>query len=263
MPRFAANLNFLFTEVPYLDRFERAARAGFSAVELFFPYQWPVAEIRARLDHWHLQAVLQNLPAGDWSAGERGLACLPQRAEDFRAGVKLGVRYAAALGVGQINCLAGIAPPGLCDTLVRQTLVNNLRFAAAEFRQAGLKLLLEPINCFDMPGYYIHRSAHALDVLDEVGADNTFLQYDIYHAQRMEGELAATLQTHLKRIGHIQLADNPGRHEPGTGEINYAFLFRHLGRLGYAGWIGCEYQPTGQTEAGLGWMQTLTVPVQP
>jgi hydroxypyruvate isomerase len=237
MPRFAANLNFLFTDVPYLDRFERAAQAGFSAVELFLPYPWPVAEIRARLDHWHLQAVLQNLPAGDWDAGERGLACLPQRSETFRASVQLGMRYATELGVGQINCLAGIAPTGLPAPLVRQTLVDNLRFAAAQFRQAGIKLLLEPINSFDMPGYYIHYTAHALDILDEVGADNAFLQYDIYHAQRMEGELAATLQKHLARIGHMQLADNPGRHEPGTGEINYAFLFSHLDRLGYAGWM--------------------------
>jgi hydroxypyruvate isomerase len=263
MPRFAANLNFLFTDVPYLDRFERAAQAGFSAVELFLPYPWPVAEIRARLDHWHLQAVLQNLPAGDWDAGERGLACLPQRSETFRASVQLGMRYATELGVGQINCLAGIAPTGLPAPLVRQTLVDNLRFAAAQFRQAGIKLLLEPINSFDMPGYYIHYTAHALDILDEVGADNAFLQYDIYHAQRMEGELAATLQKHLARIGHMQLADNPGRHEPGTGEINYAFLFSHLDRLGYAGWMGCEYHPAAQTEAGLGWMRSFTTRDKP
>ena len=258
MHRFAANLNFLFTEVPYLQRFERAAKAGFKAVELFLPYAWPAESIREQLDTWHLTAVLQNLPAGDWDAGDRGLACLPGRVEEFQASVRLGIAYASALGVSQINCLAGIAPPGASGPLVRQTLVLNLRFAAAQFGQAGLKLLLEPINHFDMPGYYINRSAHALDILDEVAADNAFLQYDIYHAQRMEGELAATLQKHLARIGHIQVADNPGRHEPGTGEINYAFLFPYLDRLGYPGWIGCEYRPLGQTEAGLGWMRALT-----
>ncbi len=262
MPRFAANLNFLFTEVPFLQRFERAAKAGFTAVELFLPYAWPIETIRAQLDTWHLTAVLQNLPAGDWDAGDRGLACLPGRVDEFQASVRLGVAYATALGVGRINCLAGIAPAASPDALVRQTLVRNLQFAAAAFKQAGLQLMLEPINRFDMPGYCINHSAYALDVLDEVGADNAFLQYDIYHAQRMEGELAATLQRHLARIGHIQLADNPGRHEPGTGEINFTFLLQHLDRLGYPGWIGCEYRPSGQTEAGLGWMQSLPTPAK-
>ena len=257
MPRFAANLTLLFTEVPFLQRFERAARAGFTAVEFLFPYAWPAADIKAGLDAHGLQLVLHNLPPGDWDGGDRGLACHPDRVDEFRASVAHGIGYAKVLGVTQLNCLAGIAPNGVADAHLRQTLVNNLRFAAAEFKAAGLKLLLEPINSFDMPGYCVNRTAQALAILDQVGADNTFVQYDIYHAQRMEGDLAATLQKHLARIGHLQLADNPGRHEPGTGEINFAFLFAHLDRLGYSGWVGCEYRPTTHTEAGLGWLQAL------
>lgn len=258
MPKFAANLSFLFTEVPFLERFESAARAGFGAVECLFPYAWPADDIRSRLDACGLPLVLHNLPAGDWEAGDRGLACNPGRVDEFRASVALGIRYATALGVRQLNCLAGLAAPGVADALLHRTLVANLRYAAAEFKHAGLNLLLEPINLFDMPGFYLNRMAHALAILDEVGADNAWVQYDIYHAQRMQGELAATLQKHLGRIGHIQIADNPGRHEPGSGEINYAFLFAHLDRLGYSGWVGCEYRPTASTQAGLGWLQALT-----
>jgi hydroxypyruvate isomerase len=177
--------------------------------------------------------------------------------EEFRAGVAKAISYAQALGVGQLNCLAGKAPAGVSDELLRQTFVANLRYAAAELKKAGLRLLIEPINTFDIPGFYLNRTAQALAILAEVGADNAFVQYDIYHAQRMEGELAATMEKHLPRIGHIQLADNPGRNEPGTGEINYPFLFAHLDRIGYAGWIGCEYKPATTTEAGLGWRQRL------
>ncbi len=260
MPRFAANLTLLFTEVPFLQRFERAARAGFTAVEFLFPYAWAAQDIRARLDAHGLQLVLHNLPPGDWEAGDRGLACQPDRVDEFRASVAQGIGYATALGVKQLNCLAGIAAPGVAAALTQQTLVDNLRFAAAEFKRAGLRLLLEPINAFDMPGYCVNRTAQALEILDEVAADNAFVQYDIYHAQRMEGELAATLQRHLARIGHIQLADNPGRHEPGTGEINFAFLLAYLDRIGYTGWIGCEYRPASQTEAGLGWLQAFVSP---
>lgn len=257
MPRFAANLTFLFTEVPFLERFERAARAGFTAVEFLFPYAWPASEIKARLDAFGLQLVLHNLPAGDWDVGDRGLACHPGRREAFRASVATGIRYAQVLGVSQLNCLAGRAPAGVKEALVHQTLVENLRYCAGEFKAAGLKMLLEPINTFDMPGFVLNHTAQAVAILDEVGADNAFVQYDIYHAQRMEGELAATLQRHLARIGHMQLADNPGRHEPGTGEINFAYLFKHLDHLGYSGWIGCEYHPLAQTEAGLGWVHKL------
>lgn len=257
MPRFAANLTMLFTEVPFLDRFERAAKAGFTAVEFLFPYAFPASEIRARLDKHGLALVLHNLPAGDWDAGERGIACLPDRLEEFRAGVARAIDYAKALGVSQLNCLAGKAPAGVDEASLRRTLVANLRYAAAELQQAGLRLLIEPINNYDIPGFYLNRTAQALSILDEVGASNAFVQYDIYHAQRMEGELAATMQKHLSRIGHIQLADNPGRNEPGSGEINYEFLFAHLDRIGYSGSIGCEYKPATNTEAGLGWRQRL------
>jgi hydroxypyruvate isomerase len=255
MPRFAANLTMLFTEVAFLDRFELAARAGFKAVEFLFPYEHRVEEIRQRLDAHGLSLVLHNLPAGDWEAGERGIACLPDRTEEFRAGVSKGIEYAQALGVHQLNCLAGKAPAGVAADRLRRTFVDNLRYAAGEFRRVGLKLLIEPINTYDIPGFFLARTGDALSILDEVGADNLFIQYDIYHAQRMEGELAATLQKHLARIGHVQLADNPGRHEPGTGEINYAFLLPFLDRIGYVGWIGCEYKPAATTSAGLDWRQ--------
>lgn len=257
MPRFAANLTMLFNEVPFLDRFERAARAGFEAVEFLFPYAWPAGQIRERLDRHGLALVLHNLPAGDWDAGERGIACHPDRIDEFRAGVAQAIGYARALGVGQLNCLAGKAPAGVAAEVLRRTFIDNLRFAAAELARAGLKLLIEPINTFDIPGFYLSRTAQALAILDEVGAGNAYLQYDLYHAQRMEGELAATVEKHLARIAHIQLADNPGRHEPGSGEINHAFLFGHLDRIGYRGWIGCEYKPATTTEAGLGWRQQL------
>ena len=255
MPKFAANLTMLFTELPFLDRFERAASAGFTAVEFLFPYAFAAGDIKARLDDHHLTLVLHNLPAGDWDAGERGIACLPGREDEFRAGVGKAIAYAQALGVPQLNCLAGKAPAGADEAQLRKTLVSNLAFAAAALKKAGLRLLIEPINTFDIPGFYLNRTVQALEILDEVGADNAFVQYDIYHAQRMEGELAATMQKHLARIGHIQLADNPGRNEPGTGEINYPFLFAHLDRIGYSGWIGCEYKPATTTEAGLGWLQ--------
>ncbi len=257
MPRFAANLTMLFTELPFLDRFDAAARAGFQAVEFLFPYAFEANDIKARLDANGLQLVLHNLPAGDWDAGERGIACHPDRVEEFRAGVERAIAYAQTLGVKQLNCLVGKAPAGVPDSVLRETLVANLRHAAARLKTAGLRLLVEPINNYDIPGFYLSRTQQALDLLDEVGADNAFVQYDIYHAQRTEGELAATLQKHLARIGHVQLADNPGRNEPGTGEINYAFLFRHLDRIGYDGWVGCEYKPASTTEAGLGWLKAL------
>jgi hydroxypyruvate isomerase len=257
MPKFAANLTMLFNEVPFLERFERAAKAGFEAVEFLFPYAWPAAEIKSRLDAHRLKLVLHNLPPGDWDAGERGIGCHPDRVDEFRAGVGKAIEYGRALGVPQLNCLAGKVPAGVDDATLRKTFVANLKFAAGELKKAGLKLLIEPINIFDIPGFYLNHTAQAASILDEVGADNAFIQYDIYHAQRMEGELAATIQKYLPRIAHMQLADNPGRNEPGTGEINYAFLFAHIDRIGYGGWIGCEYKPAAATEAGLGWRQRL------
>ena len=256
MPKFAANLTMLFTEVPFLDRFQLAAKAGFKAVEFLFPYACKAEDIKQKLDAHQLTLVLHNLPAGNWDAGDRGMACDPQRVDEFKAGVPLAIEYALALGVKQLNCLAGKTPAGVSDSALRSTLVSNLKFAAAAFQNQGLRLLIEPINHFDIPGFYLNRTAQAVALLDEVGAANAFVQYDIYHAQRMEGELAATVEKYLPRIGHIQLADNPGRHEPGTGEINYPFLFAHLDRIGYAGWIGCEYKPATTTEAGLHWMKS-------
>ena len=263
MPRFAANLTMLFTEVAFLDRFALAAEAGFKAVEFLFPYAYAAQDLRQRLDAHGLHLVLHNLPPGNWDAGERGIACHPDRVDEFRSGVAQGIAYAKALGVGQLNCLAGKAPAGVSDDDLRQTLITNLTFAARAFKDADLRLLLEPINSFDIPGFYVNRTAHALSLLDAVGADNVYLQYDIYHAQRMEGELAATITQHLPRIGHMQLADNPGRHEPGTGEINFSFLFEHLDRMGYSGWIGCEYKPKTTTTAGLDWVKPFIQSTKP
>jgi hydroxypyruvate isomerase len=261
MPKFSANLSMLFNEVPFLDRFDRAARAGFEAVEFLFPYAFPASDIKAKLSSNRLKLVLHNLPAGDWDAGERGIACLPDRVDEFREGVGRAIDYATALGAPQVNCLAGKAPLGATDEMLRKTFVANLKFAAAELKKAGLKLLIEPINTYDIPGFYLNRTAQAISIMDEVvsdpKADNLFLQYDIYHAQRFEGELAATITKQLARIAHIQIADNPGRNEPGSGEINFPFLFAHLERIGYSGWIGCEYKPAGTTESGLKWLEQM------
>ena len=260
MPRFAANISLLFTEVPFLDRFDAAAQAGFEAVEFLFPYEFAARDIAARLQASGLQAVLHNLPPGDWNAGERGIACLPERREEFRASVQQGVEYALALGVPQLHCLSGIAPPGLSQERVFALLVDNMRYGAEQCAAAGVTLLVEPINTFDFPGYALSRTSQALALMEAVGAENLKLQFDIYHAQRMQGELAATLEQHLPQIAHIQIADNPGRHEPGTGEIHFPFLFALLDRLGYAGWVGCEYRPALGTLAGLSWRDTLLQP---
>jgi len=254
MPKFAANLTMLFNEKPFLERFALAKIGGFKAVEFLFPYAFEASEIKSALDNNALKLVLHNLPAGDWDAGERGIACHPNRVAEFRSGVAKAIEYASILGVPQLNCLAGKTPEGVDLALVHDTFVSNLQFAAAELKKSGLKLLIEPINTFDIPGFYLSKTAQGIAILDAVGADNAFLQYDIYHAQRMEGELANTIQKYFDRIGHIQLADNPGRNEPGTGEINYTYLFDFLTRLGYKGYIGCEYKPLKTTEAGLHWM---------
>lgn len=257
MPRFAANLTMLFTELAFLDRFEAAANAGFKGVEYLFPYAYDAAALAERLDRLQLVQVLHNLPAGDWEKGERGIACHPDRVGEFQDGVGRAIDYARLLGCRQLNCLAGIAPAGADADAVRRTFVDNLRFAADQLKAAGIRLLVEPVNTRDIPGFYLNRTDQAIAILDEVGSDNLFLQYDIYHAQRMEGELGNTIERHLARIGHIQLADNPGRNEPGTGEINYPWLLRHIDRLGYTGWIGCEYKPAADTRAGLGWIEAL------
>ena len=258
MPRFSANLSMLFTEHAFLDRFEAAAKAGFTAVEYLGPYEAPKAEVAARLKGAGLKQVLFNVPSGDWAKGERGIACHSDRVAEFREGVARAVDYEHALDCPTINVLAGIRPASVSVAEAHRTLVDNLRFAARALGAVGLQLLIEPINRFDIPGFLLNHSAQALEVIDEVGADNLRLQYDIYHMQRMEGELAATMEKHLARIGHIQIAGNPGRNEPDIGEINYPFLLQRLDALGYAGWIGAEYKPKGRTEDGLGWLKAWT-----
>ena len=255
MPRFAANLTLLYNEHAFIDRFAAAAKSGFSGVEYLFPYDFDKNRLAEQLQKHRLAQVLHNLPAGDWPGGERGIACHPGRAGEFQDGVGKAIEYAQALDCRQLNCLAGIAPADAAPEKVRATFVSNLRFAADKLKQAGIRLLTEPINTRDIPGFYLTHTQQALDIIAEVGSDNLFLQYDIYHMQIMEGDLAATIEKNLKLIPHMQLADNPGRHEPGTGEINYPFLFEFIDRLGYRGWIGCEYKPSTTTDAGLGWIR--------
>jgi hydroxypyruvate isomerase len=254
MPRFAANLSLLFTEVPLLERFGRAAAAGFEAVEILFPYEHAIGDLQRALADSGLGLVLFNTPPGDWAAGERGFACDPDRCADFRAALDQAAAYASALKPRHVHCMAGLRPAGAGRAELDPTYVANLRLAAATLGRCGSGVTIEPINRRDMPGYHLASSAHAVAVLDAVGAPNLRLQYDVYHAQRSEGELAATLTRLLERIGHVQIADTPGRHEPGSGEINYPFLFALLDRLGYAGWVACEYRPQAGTEAGLGWL---------
>ena len=253
MPKFAANLTLMFTEAPFMERFALARRHGFEAVEFLFPYAFAAADIAQQLARHRLQLVLHNLPAGDWAAGERGIACDPQRVDEFRAGVALALEYALALGAPQLHCLAGIVPPDADRAAIGALYLDNLRYAAAQLAPHGLRLLIEPINTFDMPGYFLTGTAQAAAVIAEAGAPNLFLQYDIYHMQRMEGELAATIAARLPLIAHMQLADAPGRHEPGSGAIDFRTLFAQIDALGYEGWIGCEYIPLGDTAAGLGW----------
>jgi hydroxypyruvate isomerase len=254
MPKFAANLTMLYNELGFLERFDAAAAAGFRGVEFLFPYAFPADAIAERLARNRLALVLHNLPPGNWEAGERGIACHPNRVGEFQDGVGKAIAYAKALGAPQLNCLAGILPQGVTADAARATFVANLAFAAAKLKPEGIRLLIEPINTFDIPGFFLSGSRQAIDIIEASGSDNVFLQYDIYHMQRMEGELANTIRTNLARIRHMQLADNPGRNEPGTGEINYPFLFRFLDQLGYDGWIGCEYKPATTTAAGLHWL---------
>lgn len=255
MLRFCANLSMLWNELDFLERFSAAARAGFRAVEYLFPYDYDKNQIAEVLRRHGLVQVLHNLPAGDWAAGERGIACHPGREKEFQAGVAQAIEYAQALGCKQVNCLAGIRPRRVDPGEARETFIRNLQYAAPRLKDAGIRLLIEPVNTRDIPGFFLCSSRQALEIIQAVGSDNLFLQYDIYHAQVMEGDLARTLEENFARIAHIQLADNPGRHEPGTGEIHYPFLFAHLERLGYSGWIGCEYKPRTTTDAGLGWIK--------
>jgi hydroxypyruvate isomerase len=255
VPKFAANLSMMFTELPLLERFKAASTAGFEAVEMMFPYEATPAALSQELSANNLKLVLFNLSAGNWAANERGLAIFPDRVNEFQAHVKQAITYATALNCRQLHCLAGVIPEGVPQELLRETYVANLEFAASAAAEHGIAILIEPINTQDVPGYYLTGTDQALDVIAEVAAPNLALQYDCYHMEIMQGDQAAKLENLLHMIGHIQIADTPGRHEPGTGEINYPALFAHLDQLGYAGWIGCEYRPKTTTLEGLGWLK--------
>lgn len=256
MPKFAANLTMMFNEVPFVDRFSAAAQAGFRGVEYLFPYDFDKDELAGLLKKHNLTQVLHNLPAGDWAKGERGIACDSTRVDEFKQGVRKAIEYAKALQCQQLNCLIGKVPEGQTPASVKSVVVDNLRYAAEQLKAQGIKLLIEPINTFDIPGFYLSRTLDAVALIAAVGSDNIFVQYDIYHMQRMEGELINTMKKYLPQIAHLQLADNPGRNEPGTGEIHYPNVFRAIDAMGYQGWIGCEYKPAKTTLEGLGWMKT-------
>ncbi len=255
MLQFATDLSLLYTELPFLDRFEAAARGGFEAVEFQFPYAHDAEVIAARARAAGVSIVLHNLPAGDWEAGERGIACLPNRVDAFRDGVAQGIACASVLGVTQLNCLAGIVPDGVDIDEAWRTLRDNLLWAAPRLAANGMRLLLEPVNGSDNPRFLVQRIAQAIELLDVIAQPNVLLLYDTYHMQRMEGELTSTIGKLLPRIGHLHLADHPGRHEPGSGEINFAFLLAQIDRLGYAGWIGCAYHPLTTTASSLRWLR--------
>ena len=253
MPKLAANLTMLFGDVDFLERFEAAADAGFRGVEFLFPYAYEAQALKQRLRDHKLVQVLHNLPGGNWAGGERGIACLPGREDEFKAGVAQAIAYANALECDRVNCLAGVLPQGVEPSTARETFVRNLQYAAPLFKGAGIKLLIEPINTRDVPGFFLSGTRQAIEIIEAVGSDNLWLQYDIYHMQIMEPPVAATIERELPRIAHMQLADVPGRHEPGTGEMDYPSLLSLIDRLGYTGWIGCEYVPTAKTVDGLAW----------
>ncbi|MET0409278.1 MAG: 2-oxo-tetronate isomerase [Hyphomicrobium sp.] len=260
MPKFAANLSLLFNELTFLDRFEAAAAAGFEAVEFMFPYEFEAEDIAARLKANGLRLVLFNCPAGNWAAGERGLAIYPNLVGEFRDSIAKAAKYASALGCTQLHCLAGVAPIGADIRAMRKTYVENLRHAAAVFADQGITLLIEAINTRDVPGYFLDTTAKAADIVETVEAENLRLQYDVYHMQIMEGDLTPTIDKYLRLISHVQIADTPGRNEPGTGEINYPFVFDHLDRVGYRGWVGCEFRPRTSTFDSLAWFRALKSP---
>ncbi len=255
MPRFAANLTTLFGDCDFMERFGRASRAGFNAVEYMFPYPYEKEQLAEKLHTHGLTQVLLNLPAGDWEAGERGIALLPDRVAEFQDGVGQAITYAKTLNCSRVNCLVGLTPKDVPSDKARETLLCNLRFAAEALGAEKITLLVETLNTRDIPGFYLTGTAQALSLMKEVGHANLFYQYDIYHMQVMEGDLTETVRIHLGAIGHIQVADNPGRHEPGTGEINFTNLFRFIDEAGYPGFIGCEYKPQALTEDGLGWLK--------
>jgi hydroxypyruvate isomerase len=262
MPRLSANLSFLFDEVPFLDRFGEAARAGFRAVEFAFAYEVPTAEIVARLNEYDLECVLINAPPGDLAAGDRGIAALPGREPEFAASFATALRYARALRCPRVHVMSGVAPAdadGEWRARARATLLRNLRFACEVARAYGITVLIEALNPLDVPRYLFSTQGDAHAIRDDVGAPNLKVQMDFYHTQMVEGGIATKFERWLPHIGHVQIAGVPGRHEPDVGEINYAWLLRRVDELGYAGWVGCEYRPLHGTMAGLGWRERLLV----
>lgn len=255
MPRIAANLSMLFTEVSMVERPARAAAAGFEAVEVQFPYEVPVDRWRAALDEAGLALVLHNVPAGDWAAGERGLAALPGREAEFRASLAQALAWAVPLGVPRLNVLAGVLPPGVDASQALAVLRDNLRHAVPLAADAGVTLLLEPLNRRDVPGFVLGTVEEAVAVIEDIRSPHLKLQFDLYHAQRAGGEVLGRWRSHRGQVGHIQVADNPGRHEPGTGELAWGFIFAELDRDGWDGWVGAEYLPQARTEDGLGWIE--------
>jgi hydroxypyruvate isomerase len=269
MPRFAANLSMLYPEHAFLDRFDAAARDGFRAVEYLFPYEFDAQELAARLKANGLQQVLFNAPPGQWDAGERGLACLPGREQEFREGMVRALRYAEALGCPRVHVMAGLVPKDGERSALRPVYIENLRWAAREAAQQGVNLLLEPINTRDIPGFFLNRQDEAHQLLSEIGALNVQVQMDLYHCQVVEGDVAMKIRQYLPtgRVGHFQIAGVPQRHEPDVGELNYDYLFSVIDEVsaacGWDGWVGCEYRPArgaqaGGTSAGLGWMRRVT-----
>ena len=253
MPRLAANLSMMFNEVPFLDRFDAAAKAGFKAVEFLFPYEYKPADLRTRLDAAGLQQVLFNMPPGDWANGERGLASLPGRAQEFRDNVKIALDYATTLGCPLIHCMAGIPAAGTSPVTAAALFASNLAWAGEQAKSAGVRLAIEPINHRDMPGYHLNTMAQGAAVVDAIGLDRIGLQFDVYHCQTTEGDITKRLERFLPVVVHMQIADVPARNEPGTGEIGWEYVFRRIDELGYKGWVGCEYRPAGNTVAGLSW----------
>ncbi len=254
MPRFAANLSFLYTERDFLDRFAAASKDGFRAVEFLFPYEYPATEIAKRLNGNGLEQVLFNMPPGDWSIGERGMAALPGREQEFRAAIAKALEYAAALDCTQVHVMAGLIAPGADRAAMRRTYVDNLRYAAGEAAKQGVSVLIEPINTGDIPDFFLNRQDEAHAVLADVGAPNLRVQMDLYHCQIVEGDVTTKIRQYIANVGHFQIAGVPGRHEPNVGEMNYPYLFDVIDELGFNGWIGCEYRPKVNTTAGLNWI---------
>ena len=257
MPRFAANLSMLFTEHPFLERFAHARAAGFEAVEFLFPYEFDIAAIARELRRHDLKQVLFNLPAGDFSSGDRGLANDPRRGDEFRAGVRRALEIAAELGCGRLNCLAGLRLEDVPETVQTETLLANLRYAADAGAALGVLQVVEPLNAFDAPGYFLTTPEAGFAIVERASHPNLRLQYDVYHAQRMSGNLAATIAANIAQIGHVQIADSPDRHEPGTGEINYPFILQALDDAGYDGWVSLEYRPRQTTASSLTWLREM------